>query len=98
MTFGVPSTYSLSAITILWKMMNCHMPCRSRHVPSLTHDPLLKKLEGFDAKVFSKAPAEVMLAALNHVRSRHGSIADYLQGNGFSVPDQELLASLLRRR
>ncbi|BDA42592.1 hypothetical protein COCOBI_03-4850 [Coccomyxa sp. Obi] len=69
---------------------------RLKHIPSLKQDPTIKKLEGFNAEVFSKAPAATLLAILQHLRQTYGSIPAYLESCGFSREEQDGLASLLR--
>lgn len=69
---------------------------RSKHIPSLKQDPTIKKLEGFNAEVFSKAPAATLLAILLYLRQTYGSISAYLEFCGFVRAEQHELASLLR--
>lgn len=69
--------------------------CRSKHIPSLKHDPSLKKLEGFNAEIFSRAPAKTMLAILQHLQQKYGSIPAYLESCGFALEEQQELATLM---
>ncbi|KAK9909787.1 hypothetical protein WJX75_007427 [Coccomyxa subellipsoidea] len=68
---------------------------RSKHIPSLKQDPTLKKLKGFNAEVFSKAPATTLMAILQHLRLTYGSIPAYLRSCGFLTEEQNELAALL---
>jgi hypothetical protein len=68
---------------------------RSRQVPNIQLDPVVKKLEGFDTKIFSKAPAEVMLATIKFLHVKYGSISAYLVTHGFSIDEQEQLSCAL---
>ena len=71
--------------------------CRSRNIPDLHKDRSLKKLVGFDAQIFSQAPAHVMHATLQHIRRNYVSPRTYLaEACGFSFRDQQMLAKALR--
>ena len=71
--------------------------CRSRDIPDLHKDRGLKKLVGFDAQKFSQAPAHVMHATLQHLRTKYGSARKYLaEACGFTIREQQLLGQCLR--
>ena len=66
-------------------------------MPDLNKDRSLKKLVGFDARIFSQAPAHVMHATLQHIRHKYGNPRTYLaEACGFSLGEQQALAKALR--
>lgn len=55
-----------------------------------------KRIDGIDRRQFSRAPAAAMLASLNYIITRHGSVSAYLAKSGFGHDRQERLRAALQ--